>query len=54
MPELPDITVYCEALEKRLLGQPLMAIRFMNPFVLRTVEPSDTPCRACADWESAS
>jgi len=40
MPELPDITVYCEALEKRLLGQPLMAIRFMNPFVLRTVEPA--------------
>lgn len=40
MPELPDITIYIEALERRIVGQPLEGIRFANPFVLRTVEPS--------------
>ncbi len=39
MPELPDITVYIEALEKRVLGQPLEGLRIANPFVLRSVEP---------------
>jgi formamidopyrimidine-DNA glycosylase len=39
MPELPDIVVYLEALECRILGQPLEAVRVMNPFVLRSVEP---------------
>jgi formamidopyrimidine-DNA glycosylase len=40
MPELPDIVVYLEALERRILGQPLEAIRLISPFVLRSVEPS--------------
>ena len=39
MPELPDITVYLEALEKRVLGAPLRGIRRTSPFLLRTVDP---------------
>jgi formamidopyrimidine-DNA glycosylase len=39
MPELPDVVVYLEALERRVLGQPIEAIRIQSPFVLRTVEP---------------
>ena len=43
MPELPDIVVYIEALEKRILGQPLEHVRLASPFLLRTVDP---PLRA--------
>ncbi len=39
MPELPDIVVYIEALERRILGRRLTAVRLVSPFVLRTVEP---------------
>ncbi len=39
MPELPDITVYLEALETRILGQPLEQIRISTPFLLRTTQP---------------
>ena len=39
MPELPDITVYIEALEKRILGQKLENVRIVSPFLLRSVEP---------------
>jgi formamidopyrimidine-DNA glycosylase len=39
MPELPDVTVYVEALESRILGRVLGGIRLGSPFVLRTVEP---------------
>jgi formamidopyrimidine-DNA glycosylase len=39
MPELPDITIYIEALEARLLSQPLEKIRLGNPFLLRSFEP---------------
>ena len=39
MPELPDIVVYIEALEKRILGQTLEGIRLVSPFLLRTAEP---------------
>jgi len=39
MPELPDITVYVEALEKRILGERLERVRIVGPFLLRTVEP---------------
>ncbi len=39
MPELPDITVYIEALEQRVLGQSLQALHIANPFLLRTAEP---------------
>ena len=40
MPELPDVTVYIEALERRIVGQTLQRVRLANPFVLRTVEPT--------------
>jgi formamidopyrimidine-DNA glycosylase len=39
MPELPDITVYIEALEKRIVGQRVEHVRIVSPFLLRTVEP---------------
>ena len=39
MPELPDVTVYVEALRDRLAGQPLERVRLGGPFLLRTVEP---------------
>jgi len=40
MPELPDVTVYLEALDRRLLGEQLLRIRLGNPFLLRTVTPA--------------
>jgi formamidopyrimidine-DNA glycosylase len=40
MPELPDIAAYLAALEPRIVGQRLKKVRFANPFLLRTVEPS--------------
>jgi len=40
MPELPDVTVYVEALERRIVGRRLAEIRLNSPFVLRTVAPS--------------
>ena len=39
MPELPDVVLYIEALEKRSQGQPLERVRLASPFLLRTVEP---------------
>ncbi len=39
VPELPDVTLYIEALERRIAGQTLQKVRLANPFVLRTVEP---------------
>lgn len=39
MPELPDITAYLKALEKRIIGQTLERVRPGSPFLLRTVEP---------------
>jgi formamidopyrimidine-DNA glycosylase len=39
MPELPDITLYVEALDARIRGATLEGIRTANPFLLRTVEP---------------
>jgi formamidopyrimidine-DNA glycosylase len=39
MPELPDITIYLEALETRILGQRLERVRIVSPFLLRTVMP---------------
>jgi formamidopyrimidine-DNA glycosylase len=39
MPELPDVTLYIEALEERILEQPLERVRVASPFLLRTVEP---------------
>jgi len=39
VPELPDIVVYIEALEKRILGKTLECARIASPFLLRTAEP---------------
>ncbi len=39
MPELPDIVVYIEALERRILGQRLERVRLASPFLLRSVTP---------------
>lgn len=40
MPELPDLTVYLDALASRISGEPLRGIRIANPFVLRSVDPT--------------
>lgn len=39
MPELSDITVYVEALERRVLNRPLQSVRITTPFLLRTAVP---------------
>lgn len=39
MPELPDITLYIEALEQRVRGARLETVRISHPFLLRTFEP---------------
>ncbi|HEX5817117.1 MAG TPA: DNA-formamidopyrimidine glycosylase family protein, partial [Methylomirabilota bacterium] len=39
MPELPDVTVYVEALRERLDGARLERLRLATPFVLRSVDP---------------
>jgi formamidopyrimidine-DNA glycosylase len=39
MPELPDITVYRDALDARVRGQVLTRVRLLNPFLLRTAIP---------------
>ena len=39
MPELPDITIYLEALTPRIVDQPLERARIVSPSLLRTVEP---------------
>ena len=39
MPELPDVVVYLEALQPRVLGQPLERVRLASPFLLRSVAP---------------
>ena len=40
MPELPDITLYIEALRERILGRRLERSRVLSPFLLRSVDPS--------------
>lgn len=39
MPELPDITIYVEALERRIVGTRLERVRVRGPFLLKTVDP---------------
>jgi formamidopyrimidine-DNA glycosylase len=39
MPELPDITVYVEALQRRIISKRLESIRVRSPFLVRTFEP---------------
>jgi len=40
VPELPDLTVYLENIERRVLGSRLLGVRLASPFLLRTVTPS--------------
>jgi formamidopyrimidine-DNA glycosylase len=39
MPELPDLAAYLDALESRVVGRRLVALRIANPFLLRTAVP---------------
>jgi formamidopyrimidine-DNA glycosylase len=42
LPELPDIVVYMEALEQRILGHVLKRVQIAGPFLLRTATPPIT------------
>ena len=46
MPELPDVTVYVEALQRRVVGQRLERCDIVSPFLLRTALP---PIEAAQD-----
>ncbi len=39
MPELPDITLYIEALQSRIVGHRLVNVRLASPFLVRSVNP---------------
>jgi formamidopyrimidine-DNA glycosylase len=39
MPELPDILIYIECLERRVVGQQIAKARIYNPFLVRTFDP---------------
>jgi formamidopyrimidine-DNA glycosylase len=39
MPELPDVTVYVEALQARIVGRRLNSVQVKSPFLLRTADP---------------
>src|SRR6516225_3383834 len=39
MPELPDLTVYLEALQQRIVGERLERVQIVSPFVLRSAIP---------------
>ena len=39
MPELPDLSIYLEALAARISGRVLQGVRLASPFVLRTAVP---------------
>ncbi|MCZ7645065.1 MAG: formamidopyrimidine-DNA glycosylase [Planctomycetota bacterium] len=39
MPELPDVTLYVEALRRSVAGQRLERVRIASPFLIRSVEP---------------
>jgi formamidopyrimidine-DNA glycosylase len=52
VPEIPDLTVYLDHLERRTRGAELSAIRLGNPFLLRSVAPRiDEVCpRTVIGW----
>jgi formamidopyrimidine-DNA glycosylase len=50
VPELPDVTVYVEALERRIVGQPLVAPNVYSVFLLRTVDPPLDSVRGKVVW----
>jgi len=40
VPELPDVALYCEAIDQRVRGRALNRVRLRSPFLLRTVRPA--------------
>ena len=44
MPELPDVTVYCEALDRFYTGRVIEQLQLRSPFLVRSFEP---------DWSAA-
>ena len=59
MPELPDIVVYIEALERRILHHKLERVRVSGPYLLRTATPpiqelEGKRVQACGESGSAS
>jgi len=44
VPELPDITIYLDALNARVVGHTLTRIRITSPFLLRTAVPPISEC----------
>jgi formamidopyrimidine-DNA glycosylase len=48
MPELPDISAYITALERRILNQNLEHVRLASAFLLRTVDPPVSSAEGCA------
>ncbi len=47
MPELPDIVVYREALERRVRGEVLERVRLASPFVVRSFDPPIGAASGC-------
>ncbi|MEM8865569.1 MAG: DNA-formamidopyrimidine glycosylase family protein [Planctomycetota bacterium] len=48
MPELPDITIYRESLERLLVGKKLIRTDIKSPFLVRTFEPDPSDCIGCS------
>lgn len=44
MPELPDVTVYCERLHALLGGHRLERLRILGPAILKSVDPPPAAC----------
>jgi hypothetical protein len=51
MPELPDLTVYLERLQARVLGRRLRWIVLLNPFLLRTATPPIESAESRTSWD---
>jgi formamidopyrimidine-DNA glycosylase len=47
MPELPDVVVYLERLQPRILGATLERVRLVSPFLLRSVDPPLDSVHGC-------
>jgi formamidopyrimidine-DNA glycosylase len=39
MPELPDVVLYIECLDRRITGQTLLKVRRVHPFLVRSFDP---------------
>ena len=52
MPELPDVTVYVEALRARIIGQNSTQVVVKSPFLLRSADPplSATQGKKCSTF----